>query len=548
MVRPESPSKVVSPWQSALLSAAMLTVVSAQGASAHPAADAHPQAAPAQAAPQAAPAAKAEAHHPAASSTFTFTILHTNDMHGHLLSETDKKMAADPEKVGGAPFVAALIERERKAHPDALLIDGGDIAQGTPISNLFRGKPMVDFMNAVHYDAGTIGNHEFDWGPQALYNQIAWAERPIVCANLRLKGSGLPLVGTRDFIIKKVNGVKIGIAGLATPTTPTMSFARNMEPFVFVDAAETMKRVLPHMKQAGAEIIVVASHLGDDEDAKLAKAVPGIHVIVGGHSHKPMPEPMFVNDTVIVQAGKYMRYLGEVTVTVNRATAKVVDFTRKDAIIPVLNSKIAPDEAVASIIKKYADQVGPAMSEAVGEASSDLSRTTADGSTDSVLGNVVCDAMRAKTHADLAVYNAGGIRSEINKGTVRMSDVYTLLPFDNVLVTLSLTGAQVQRLLEQGLGSGHGSHGTIQVSGLTFAFSPSGKVSDVRVGGQVLDPSRTYRVSTVDFLAEGNDGLTVLKEGTSRVYDELARDVFTAYMRANSPLQPPATGRIQRLK
>jgi 2',3'-cyclic-nucleotide 2'-phosphodiesterase (5'-nucleotidase family) len=501
------------------------------------------------AAPSAATAAAAPAATAAARAPLSFTILHTNDMHGHLLSETDKKVAPEPEKVGGAAFMAAYVERERAAHPGAtLLIDAGDIAQGTPLSNLFVGKPMVEFMNEMHYDAGTIGNHEFDWGPMALADLVRWSDRPIVCANLRLKQSGLPPAGVRDFVVKTVQGVRIGIAGLVTPKTVNMSFAKNMEPFTFVEPAEAMKKILPRMKQAGCEMIIVASHLGDEDDVALAKAVPGIHVIVGGHAHKAIPEPVIAGDTIIVQAGKYMRYLGELTIKYDRATAKVVDYSHKNVLIPVYDSRIQPDPKVAAIVKKYADQIGPAMAQVVGQSVDDLTKSTTSTTTDNVLGNVITDSLRWKSGADIAVYNAGGIRSEINRGPIRMSDVYTLLPFDNVMVTLQLSGAQVQRLFEQGLGQDQGAHGTIQISGASFVIAADGKVTDVKINGQALDPSRTYRVSTVDFLAEGNDGLTVLKEGKGRVYDELARDVFCGFVRKAGSIKAPATGRITRIK
>lgn len=539
-------------WGGAVLLTASLGLVSfgpvwAQASS--PASKAVPAASASKAEPAATKATPAPAPSKAVRAPLTFTILHTNDMHGHLLSETDKKMAPDPEKVGGAAFLAAYVERERAAHPQStLLIDAGDIAQGTPISNLFAGKPMVEFMNEMHYDAGTLGNHEFDWGPAALANMVRWADRPIVCANLRLKQSGLPPAGVRDFVVKNVQGVRVGIAGLVTPKTVNMSFAKNMEPFTFLDPAETMKKILPRMKQAGCEMIVVASHLGDEDDVALAKAVPGIHVIVGGHAHKAIPEPIVAGDTIIVQAGKYLRYVGELNFKFDRATSKVVDFTHKNVLIPVLDSKIQPDPKVAAIVKKYADEVGPAMAQVVGQTTEDLTKTVSSTTTDNVLGNVITDALRWKSGADLAVYNAGGIRSEINRGPIRMSDVYTLLPFDNVMVTLQLTGAQVQRLFEQGLGQDQGSHGTIQLSGATFVISPEGKVTDVKINGQALDPARTYRVSTVDFLAEGNDGLTVLKEGKGRSYDELARDIFCGYVRKAGVIHAPATGRITRVK
>ncbi|MBM3460619.1 MAG: hypothetical protein FJX76_00770 [Armatimonadetes bacterium] len=481
--------------------------------------------------------------HNADAGTYTLVILHTNDMHGHLLPEVDKKIAPETDRVGGAAALAGVIGQERGKYTNVLLLDGGDIAQGTPISNLFRGKAMLEFMNMVKYDAGTVGNHEFDWGPEAFTRMVHWAHFPIVCANLVEKKTGTPPTGVKEFIVKKINGVNVGITGLVTPITPTISFPKNVEPFEFLPAAESMKKVLPKMKEAGAQVIVVVSHLGDEGDQQLAKEVSGINVIVGGHSHKPLPRPLFVNDTVIVQAGKYMRYLGAVKVAIDRKTWKVVDYTKDDALIAVVNSKVPIDGRVAALVKKYEDQVAPMMDQRLGEASTDLSKSPAPGTTDSPLGNLITDALRWKVTSDIAIYNAGGIRSEINKGAIKLGDVYTLLPFDNFVVTLSLSGAQIEKLVEQGLKD---KHGTIQVSGLSFNIDAAGKATDITVDGKPLDPSKMYRVATVDFLAEGGDGLTVLKEGKDKQIDELARDVFSAFVRKRTPVAAPESGRIKK--
>lgn len=483
--------------------------------------------------------------HPAtaAATPIHIFILHTNDMHGHVLPEVDKKVAPETEKVGGAAYLAAFIQRERAKHVGSvLLIDSGDIAQGTPISNLFKGKPVVDYMTALQYDAGTVGNHEFDWNPSNFANLVRWQRHPVVCANLVMKATHQSPAGIKEFILKKVGGVTVGITGVVTPTTPHISFSKNVAPFVFQLPADALRRVMPKMKQAGAQVIVVSSHLGVDDDRALAEAVPGIHVIVGGHSHTPLLKPLFVNNTVIVQAGKYMKYLGELDVAIDPKTWKVVDYTKDAELIPVIDSQIKPDPKVLAMVQKYQDQVAPAMDQVLGQAAADLTKTPADGQTDCVLGNLITDALRAKMDTDFAVYNAGGIRSDINKGPIRVGDVYTLLPFDNYVVSMSLTGQQVQTLLGQGLGD---RHGTIQVSDtVSFAIGAEGKPKDIRIKGQPLDLTRTYTLATVDFLADGNDGLTVLK-GVKYQIDELARDVFASYVRRHSPVQAPVGGRIK---
>ena len=475
----------------------------------------------------------------------TITILHTNDMHGHVLPETDKSLSTT-EKVGGAAWLAGFVNRERKANPGrVLLIDSGDVAQGTAISNMSRGRVMADFMNLMNYDAGTIGNHEFDWGPKSFADLISWARRPIVCANLRVHGSKDHPVGVRPYVIKKVAGVPVGITGIITAETPAIAFKKNVASFDFLEPAAVLRELIPQMRKDGARVIVVVSHSGEKEDRALAAAVPGITAIIGGHSHTALVDPVVVNGTVIVQAGKYLRYLGKLDLTVEPATGKVLGYTQKAELIPVIDSKVEPDPAVAALVKKYETELGPLMQQVVGKANADFNRKPDAGFADSSLGCIITDSLRDAGKAEVAVYNAGGIRNDLNKGTVTKGDMYAILPFDNVLMTLTLTGAQLEALLQQGARE---VSSCLQVSGVTFTIGADGKVTDIKVGGNALEPSKRYTVATVDFVAEGNDGYSVMRQGADRKYGDLQRDVFEQYVRKVSPLNKVTSSRIRYLK
>lgn len=475
----------------------------------------------------------------------TITILHTNDMHGHVMQETNKRISTT-EKVGGAAWLAGFINRERKANPGrVLLVDSGDIAQGTAISNMSRGRVVTDFMNLMNYDAGTIGNHEFDWGPKAFADLIRWAKRPIVCANFRVHGSKAFPPGIRPYVIKKVGGVSVAITGVITPETPLISFKKNVASFDFLDPAVTLRELIPQMRKEGARAVIVMSHMGEKDDRLLAAAVPGISAIIGGHSHTVMVDPVVVNETVIAQAGNYMHYLGKLDLTLDPATGKVTAYTQKGGLIPVICSQVEPDPAVAALVKKYETELGPVMQQVVGQANADFNRKPDAGFADTSLGCLITDSLRDAGKTDVAVYNSGGIRNDLNKGTVRKGDMYAILPFDNVLVTLTLTGKQLAALLQQGARE---PSSCLQVSGLTLTVGPDGKASDILVGGKPLDPSKRYTVATVDFLAEGNDGYTVMREGADRKYGELQRDVFEQYVKKSSPLDKVTSSRIRYLK
>lgn len=489
---------------------------------------------PAHAAPTPEPAKK----------TVTITILHTNDMHGHVLPEIDKGISPT-EKVGGAAVLAGYVNQERKAHPGrVLLLDSGDMSQGVAVSNMTRGRIMADFMNYLKYDAGTIGNHEFDWGPRAFANMIRWAERPIVCANFRLRGSKDYPANIRPYLIKNVGGIPVGITGVITAETPAISFKKHVADFDFLDPAPILRELIPQMRKEGARAIIVLSHCGVKADQALAAAVPGITAIIGGHSHTTVMDPIMVNDTVVVQAGKYMHHLGRLELTLDAATGKMVAHTEKAELIPLYASKIEPDPTVAALVKKYDDQVAPIKNTVLGQLSADLNRKADAGYADSPLGCAITDSLRETGGTDVAVYNAGGIRNDLNKGTITKGDIYSVLPFDNVLVTLELTGKQLHLLLQQGARE---STSTLQVSGVTFTVTAAGKVSDILVGGKPLDPSKRYTLTTVDFVADGNDGYTVL-HGIDRKVGELQREVFEQYVAKHSPLGAVASSRIRFLK
>lgn len=482
---------------------------------------------------------------PAQAQVRHLVILHTNDFHGHLLPFEDKALRAPPGKVGGAAALAGLVRDLRMKFPHALLMDGGDIAQGTPMSNLFFGMPVVEFMNHLHYDARTIGNHEFDWGVPRLEKMIRAATSPIVCANLVRRDNGHLLDGVRPYVVLTVDGVHVGILGLVTPDTPLMSFPDNVKPVRFLDPAATVRRYLPAMRRDGAQMVVLLTHLGVDDDVKLAQQVPQIDVIVGGHSHTPLPVPRLSGHTVIVQAGCYGRYVGVLQVDYDTRLHRVTRHTEKDELAMVQPDQVKPDPVVAAMVARVQAKVGPRLAETVGTLAEDL--PVGDGRIgDTPLADVVTDALREETGAMVAVYNFGGIRSPLSQGEVHWGDVYTTLPFENHVVTVSVTGQALLDLLAQSLRRGP-DLGLIQVSGLAYAVGPDRRLQAAEVGGIPIDPSKTYTVATIDFLYLGGDGYTALQGAPHPSYGRLARDVLVDYLQRHPDLKAPPGGRIRVL-
>jgi len=505
------------------------------------------------------------------------TIQHMNDTHGHILPFTDKSVSRDVP-VSGAAYYARLIEMGRAANPDGtLLLSAGDMFQGTPVSNLFRGKPVIEIMNRLRFDAMAVGNHEFDWGRETLTAMISEAAFPFLSANITdADFNYMPRV--RPYLLLTRKEIPIGIIGVTTPETKVTTKPGNVSDLLFLDPMEVVPRMIEGVKQQGARLVIVLSHLGLDADIDLADKVPGIDVIVGGHSHTAVTTPVAVGRTIIVQAGCYGVYLGTLKLKVDSETGRIVDATRENALRTVYAGPADPfDETVSRIVNSYNDKVKSEFEKGVGESRADLIRRPFD---ESNLGNAVCDALLEGSDAGIAFQNGGGIRADLSKGPISMEGIYTVLPFDNVLVTMDLTGKEIVEALEH---SAALEHRILQVAGLKVTYDmarPVGsRVAGVfvktgseaggskgippaeespqtdREGGTAAAssasaagyerrmPEKIYRVVTNDFLAAGGDGYKTFQNGRNIVYGDNLRDAFLSYLQRHSPINPQIENR-----
>lgn len=514
---------------------------------------------------------------PAAGAVVDLTILHMNDTHGHILPFTDKSVSRDVP-VSGAAYYARLIELERAANPDGtLLLSAGDMFQGTPVSNLFRGKPVIEIMNRLRFDAMAVGNHEFDWGRETLTAMISEAAFPFLSANITdADFNYLPRV--RPYLLVTRKDLPIGIIGVTTPETKVTTKPGNVSDLHFLDPVDVVPRMIEAVRQQGARLVIVLSHLGLDADIDLAGKVPGIDIIVGGHSHTAVTRPVTVGRTIIVQAGCYGMYLGVLKLKVDSETGRIPDATLENVLRTVYAGPVDPfDETVSKLVNSYKDRVKTEFEKVVGETRVDLIRQPFD---ESNLGNAVCDAFLETSGAGIAFQNGGGIRADLLKGPVTMEGVYTVLPFDNVLVTMDLTGKQIMEVLEHSAAMGQR---VLQTAGLKITYDmgrPMGsRVIGVSVktrseaasfkaippaerssqtdgqsrtatassappaGYEPLMPEKTYRVVTNDFLAAGGDGYKTFQNGRNIVYGDNLRDAFVSYLREHSPINPQIENR-----
>ena len=474
--------------------------------------------------------------------TVDLTILHVNDMHGRILPYMEAT-SGDKQMVGGAAYLARTIEEERLKNPNGtLLLSAGDMFQGTPVSNLFKGRSVTDVMNYLKFDAMTIGNHEFDWGMDVFRHLVASSKFPYLSANIKDE-RGRYLTGVRPYIVIERKKVKIAIIGLTTPEVPYITKPGSLKHIAVDRPEDILPWLIKKAKDEGAVIIIVLSHLGLDADKDLAQKIPGIHVIVGGHSHTALENPMVVENTIIVQAGAYGLSLGILKLKIDPDTSRIIWHTEEKELEKVMAGKDRQyDKETARIIQAYHCRIQKEYSRIVGETSVPLVRYH---QRESNIGNFICDTMRKKTGTDIAVINSGAIRNNIPKGRITMEQVFTLLPFDDILVTMKLTGRQILEIMEQ---NAKLEHGILQVSGMEIRCDLSeplgSRIREVYIGKRALDPEKTYTATTIDFLAAGGDAFSPFKKGKNIMYGAALRDVVISYIEKHSPVSPRVEGRI----
>ena len=477
-----------------------------------------------------------------AGETIEIILLHTNDMHGHMFPYENKKIIASPEMVGGFQNMATLIKKERRENPGrVLLLDAGDIAQGTIHSNLSFGLPMVELMNHLKYDATVLGNHEFDWGEDRLADIIESADFPVLDSNIVLKEDGTFIKGTKAYTIKEINGVKIGVIGIGCTDTSSFGATTDINRFYFNSAEETLKNYIPILKYIHkADIIIALTHLDYEKDRELAENVPGIDIIVGGHSHTVLQEPDVIKNTIILQAGSYGAYLGKLKFQYDTEAKKIISY--EGELITVSDSEIEDDPEVAWMLEGYKKKYDTIAEELLGESAVDMNKSRTE---ETSIGNLFTDIMKLYGKADVAILNSGGIRANLPAGPITMEKLYEVFPFDNMLVTMDLKGEYLRDIMVNCL-SGNGS--ILQVSGINITYDRTKPqkegLIEFKVNGKPLDPEAVYKVATADFLVLGGDGHSNFNKGENVVKVMLIRDAVERYLKTNSPIYSEVEGRI----
>ncbi len=511
---------------------------------------------------------------------YTLNIMHMNDWHSRIesINKYDSTCSAEDEGegkcFGGAGRLVTAARDYRAAHDggNVLLLNAGDNFQGTLFYTTYKGEAEAEFLNMMGTDAMVVGNHEFDDGEDGLAGFLSKVEFPVVGSNIKASAASSLGDMVKPYVILEVGGEKIGIVGaVANDTAELSSPGENVT--IEEDVASITAQVKAVAKE-GVSKIIALTHVGYPRDLAAIAKIPGVDVVVGGHSNTLLsntsdgaagPYPTWVDNPLgykvpVVQAYAYSKYLGDLEVTFS--DIGIVKEANGEPIL--LDASVTPDEAVMARIGELGAPIEELKNQVVANTAEAI-----DGSRDNCratecqMGNLVTDAMLDRTKdqgVQFAITNGGGLRASIDAGEITMGEVLTVLPFQNTLATFELKGADVVASIESGLSQIEDGAGRFpQVSGLRYTFDPSvapgeGRVTSVEIADgdswAAIDPEATYLIATNNFMRSGGDGYELFETNATNAYDygPGLEQLVADYLAANSPYTPYLDGRISEGK
>jgi 5'-nucleotidase/UDP-sugar diphosphatase len=512
--------------------------------------------------------------------TYSVVICNTNDVHGGVdSSQADFMNPEFPPQLGGGASAATLITKLRaycrEQGKGFLLIDTGDIFQGTLVGTKTEGDAVVRYMNQVGYDLWVPGNHEFDLGRKVTERLMKEAEFPFVSANVIDSTGGAAKHFAQPYFIRDFGKLKVGIVGITTSGTERASFEENVRDLSFLPEVSTLAAYRDTLRNQGVDIVIAACHLGlpydrweawDELEKKaaegwksdyagnafeLARRVSGIDILFAGDIHVGYQEPWVdpVTHTPCFQGYGRGTNLMAIEFTFDLETKSLIGwkpFADQGTLLTLFSDEFPRDRDVAETIDTVVARVETGFGEKIGEAIIPITRS---GDAESLLGNMVCDAMQWRLKGDIAITNKGGIRTDLPSGNITPRDVFNVLPFDNTLGTVNVTGQFMKDMIEEKVvygGSG------LYISGMRVKVDRNRPIGDrvvsLEIGGKPYEPNKEYRLVTTDYLLEGNSGMEKLTSLRSQAAIEsgvFMRESLIEYIKQFSPLEPKLDGRWQ---
>jgi 5'-nucleotidase len=448
--------------------------------------------------------------------------------------------------LGGLARVATLKQDMANIGRTPFLVIAGDFLSPSVASSVFKGEQMIATLNATGLDLATLGNHEFDFGDDLLIQRMHEATFQWVVSNVVDTNTGQPIGGAAPFVVKTFATLKVGFIGLCLDTQEIT--ADKLKHTRIVDPLTAAGQYLPRLKEAGVDVVVAVTHLAIATDRALVEKYPEIDLVIGGHEH------YLINDVdghaLISKAGSDAKAIARIDVD-RRPGGPVERFYE---LLPI-TAALADDPKTAAAIASFESRLSKALDTVAGVTTTALDGLSAHlQTTETNIGDLVADAMRADAKAELAITNGGGIRGNriFPAGPLTRRNLIEINPFGNVVCAVALSGRTVLEALNHGFSSLPSPNGRFPaVSGLTLTVdraAPVGsRVRDVRVNGQPLDPNRTYIVAIPDYVLNGGDGYTMFKGQTVKIGPEagdLMSDALEKYVTAKREIAPAVEGRI----
>ncbi len=444
-------------------------------------------------------------------SSLRLTILFFNDLHGYLTPFPVKENSQSVE-TGGIARIAHLIQKieaeNTEQHVPTFVLFAGDMLQGTPMSTEFKGEPDMHCFNFIGVDAMTSGNHEFDFGMENFLHLQSMATFPILSSNIQIKSTD-QLLCEPFHVLPVSDGINLTVIGVTTSQLMVTTKPSNVEDLTILDPVESVMKTYHNMHANGP--VIVLSHCEARTDEEIARRLPGLTAIIGGHDQILLNPRKLIGNVPIFQAFEKGRYLGRCDV--------VIDPTTKDSHVTnwtyyPITADILDDPEIHEMVHSFSSRLDAIFKVEIGTAQDYLNGDREHiRYEETTLGNFVTDVMREYTGASIALLNSGSLRASIDEGPVTIEEVFQVMPYANELLRSEISGDILQEVLKRSVRGTRADEdgGFLQVSGITFTIK-NHEVFDIRINGDPLDPDSRYQVAITDFMAEGGDGYSMLKD------------------------------------
>lgn len=478
---------------------------------------------------------------PSLAAEHQLTLLFTNDTHNRLEPFQHIELK---KQVGGVLRRMRYFEQVKRQNPSTLILDAGDVFQGTPFYNFFLGEPDIKAMSLMGYQAMTVGNHDLDNGILNLKQQTQYALFPVLNANIVDDKTGLLVF--RPYQIFEVYGLKVAVMGLMSEHSWQAVASSQKQGLRLLDPIKVANELVPRLRPH-VDLIISLHHMGIWIDEEFPKQVPGVDVILGGHSHTLMEKAKLIpNNNQNGLGGTLLQHAYYMGAYVGQIDLKIDDFgkiTAYDSKLVLLDEHF-DQEPLKEMLTSYSDKLSGSMNQVIGESLDDMG---ADGKYNGpfALGNLVADILRESQNADVAIMNTGGIRTGLNKGPITVGEIYEIMPFDNAITTFQFKGKELRKIVELNA-SRLGVSKNMQFSGLVYSLKGK-QVTDIRVQGKPLEAEKSYKLVAPDYVFAGNEDMSFAAATDAGSTGLLIRDLLIDYVKAKQKLAAPKDQRLIRL-